>query len=232
MFWNEMPSHMIKLAWGFVLLGLAVVFALWTYHADEILAFVRLWAGHYKGFVEANPRACWLGILAVGAVVINCPVPVAALIKVLAGYFFGIGAGAALNVCVSVLGGLLGFMATRHLFHRPLYARYSHQLAKSNLEIARNGFWYVLSARLLMVTPFFLVNVLSGLSCIRKRKFLLGTFLGVMPSSMIYAVSGSHLESIRTVSDMASPRFALCLALLAAASVLPAVLGRKKNKPA
>ena len=223
---------MTKLAWGLALLALGALFALWASHADEILVFVRCWAGSYKEFVQDNTVTCWLGILAVGAVVINCPVPVAALIKVLAGYFFGVQAGVALNVSVSVLGGLLGFMATRHLFHRSLYAHFSHQLARANLEIARNGFWYVLSARLLMVTPFFLVNVLAGLSCIRKRKFLLGTFLGVLPSSVIYAVSGNHLESIRTASDMASPQFAVILALLAAVSVVPALLKRKSNKPA
>jgi uncharacterized membrane protein YdjX (TVP38/TMEM64 family) len=227
-----MTKHMTRLAWSLALLSLAALFALWTSHADAILVFVRFWAEHYKSFVAANPGGCWLGILAVGAIIINCPVPVAALIKVLAGYFFGIQAGVALNVSVSVLGGLIGFMATRHLFHRPLYSRFSHQLARANLEIARNGFWYVLSARLLMVTPFFLVNVLSGLSCIRKRKFLLGTFLGVIPSSAIYAVSGSHLESIRTVSDMASPKLAIVLAVLAAVSVVPAIFRRKRSKPA
>jgi len=228
----RMTTQKNALAWSLAVLSLTALFALWTFHADAILSFVKFWAGYYKGFVTANPGACWLGILAVGAIIINCPVPVAALVKVLAGYFFGIQAGVALNVSVSVLGGLLGFMATRHLFHRQLYSRFSRQLARVNLEIARNGFWYVLSARLLMVTPFFLVNVLSGLSCVRKRKFLLGTFLGVIPSSAIYAVSGSHLESIRTASDMASPKFVFILALLAAVSVVPALLRRKKNKPA
>ncbi|MBI4806181.1 MAG: TVP38/TMEM64 family protein [Desulfovibrio sp.] len=227
-----MTTRKTGLALSLVLFALVAAFAAWTAHADAILSLVRFWAGYYKGFVLANPATCWLGILAVGAVIINCPVPVAALVKVLAGFFFGVQAGMALNVFVSVLGGLLGFMATRHLFHRPLYSRFSHQLARVNLDIARNGFWYVLSARLLMVTPFFLVNVLSGLSCIRKRKFLLGTFLGVIPSSAIYAVSGSHLESIRTASDMASPQFAFILALLAAVSVVPALIRRKKRKPA
>jgi len=103
-------------------------------------------------------------------------------------------------------------------------------LAKANLEIARNGFWFVLSARLIMATPFFMVNVLAGLSCIRKRKFLLGTFLGVLPSSMIYAVSGSRLETFRSLSDLADPQFALALALLGAAATLPALVRRANTK--
>jgi len=222
---------MKKLAWALALLLLAAFLAAWACNMDTVLAWSRYWALYYKGFVQTYPVPCWFSLLAMGAVAITSPVPLAALIKVLAGYFFGVQAGFALNVCVSMLGGFIGFAAARYLFYKPLYSRFSHQLAKANLEIARNGFWYVLSARLLLATPFFLVNVLAGLSCIRKRKFLLGTFLGVLPSSMIYAVSGSHLESIRGISDLTDPRLAYALALIGAAAVIPALVRGKKKKP-
>lgn len=218
-----------KIAWGLALLTLLALLAFWASRADEILHLSKLWAGSWKGAVLAHPVAGWLGMLALGAVVINSPIPLAALVKVLSGYFFGVAGGAALNLSISVVGGLLGFMASRHLFHRALYKRFSHQLARVNLDIARNGFWYVLSARLLMATPFFLVNVLAGLSCIRKRKFLLGTFLGVFPSSYIYAESGRQLASFTSMSDFASPRAVLVLALLAVVSAFPAITGRRKR---
>lgn len=219
-----------KTAWILALVGLGAVLWQWAAHAQEILAFAQAWAGASKGFVRENQIACWLGILALGAVAINCPLPLAALVKVLSGYFFGTGWGFALNVALSCAGGLIGFVAVRHLFYHALYSRFSRQLAKANLEIARNGFWFVLSARLIMATPFFMVNVLAGLSCIRKRKFLLGTFLGVLPSSMIYAVSGSRLETFRSLSDLADPQFALALALLGAAATLPALVRRANAK--
>ncbi|WP_243360785.1 TVP38/TMEM64 family protein [Fundidesulfovibrio terrae] len=219
-----------KMAWILALLSFAVFLAEWASHAETILAWARYWALYYKGFVQAYPMPCWLALLAAGSLAITSPIPLAALVKLLAGYFFGVQAGFVLNVCVSVLGGFAGFAASRYLFYKPLYARFSHQLARANLEIARHGFWYVLSARLFLATPFFLVNVLAGLSCIRKRKFLLGTFLGVLPSSMIYAVSGSHLEAIREIADLANPRLAAVLAAVGAAAVIPALLGRKKKK--
>jgi len=219
-----------KLAWVLALALLAAAIVAWAAHADGILHVAKAWAGHYKNFVAAHPLSCWLGLLAFGTLAINCPIPLAALIKVLSGFLFGVAGGFALNLCISVCGGLAGFMATRHLFHHALYSRFSRQLARVNLEIARNGFWYVLSARLLMATPFFLVNVLAGLSCIRKRKFLLGTLLGVVPSSMIYAVSGRQLEMANSLSDLCSPRFAMLLALVACLAVLPAVFRRKNTK--
>ncbi|MFP5221992.1 MAG: TVP38/TMEM64 family protein [Acidobacteriota bacterium] len=219
-----------KTAWILALVGLGVVLWQWAAHAREILAFAQAWAEASKGFVREYPAACWLGILALGAVAINCPLPLAALVKVLSGYFFGTSWGFTLNVSLSCAGGLLGFVAVRHLFYHALYSRFSRQLARANLEIARNGFWFVLSARLIMATPFFMVNVLAGLSCIRKRKFLLGTFLGVLPSSMIYAVSGSRLETFRSLSDLADPQFALALSLLGLAATIPALVRHSKTK--
>lgn len=221
-----------KAAWILALLGLGAILWQWSAHAQEILDFVKLWAVASKEIVREYPLASWLGILVLGAVAINCPLPLAALVKVLAGFFFGASWGFTLNVSMSCLGGALGFMAARHLFHHALYSRFSHQLARANLEIARNGFWFVLSARLIMATPFFLVNVLAGLSCIRKRKFLLGTLLGVLPSSFIYAVSGSRLETIRSVQDLADPQFVLLFAVLGVAATAPALLGRRNTKRA
>lgn len=220
-----------KLAWGLTFAALAVLFALWAFRADEILLFAKQQAALYKGLVCGNPGLSWLVVLAAGTVAINCPVPVAALIKVLSGFLFGLAGGVALNVAISVTGGLAGFMAARHLFYRPLYSRFSHTLARANLEIARNGFWYVLSARLFMATPFFLVNVLAGLSCIRKRKFLAGTLLGVLPSSVIYALAGRQLETISSPSGFASPELALALALMAGAAMVPPLLQRRKKRP-
>ena len=219
-----------KMAWGAALLCLIALMAVWASRADQVLQLVLTWAGPYKCFVQAHPVPCWLAMLAAGALAINSPLPLAAMIKILTGFFFGLEAGFALNVSISVSGGLIGFMVSRHLFHRPLYKRFGHQLARVNLEIARNGFWYVLSSRLLVAAPFFLVNVLAGLSSMRKRKFLLGTALGVLPSSMLYAMSGSQLGSIHSLADLASPRLAAILALVGLAAVVPALIGRKTKK--
>ncbi|GFK92728.1 hypothetical protein NNJEOMEG_00555 [Fundidesulfovibrio magnetotacticus] len=224
---RPMGSWRRALPWWLLAAVLVLAFAAWGASADEVLDAAREWSLRHRAFVQANAAACWLGMLAAGSVAINCPIPVAALLKVLAGFFFGLEAGVALNVAMSLSGGLAGLAATRHLFYRSLHARFGRTLAKASLEMARNGFWYVLSARLLMVTPFFLVNVAAGLSGIRKRRFLLATGLGVLPSSFIYALTGGRLEQVRTVSDFASSDFALAMGLLAVCAVLPALARRR-----
>lgn len=215
-----------------LLAGVALLAAVisWYSHAGEILDLVTRWAMDCRGFVQQHPVLAWTGMLAVGSAIINLPIPVAALLKLMAGFMFGVAGGFGLNVCMSVAGGLIGFVFARHFFYHSLYSRYSHQLAHINLEIARNGFWYVLCSRLVVVTPFFVVNMLAGLSCIRKRKFLLGTLLGVLPSSTIYAVSGSKLHDLATANGLLSTQTVAILAVAGVLAVIPAVLNRKKKK--
>lgn len=210
----------------------AGLFILWSSYSGEIFTFARLAALRCKGLIAAYPEAAFAAYLAFAALVINCPVPVAGLLKVLAGFLFGLAAGTALNVGMSVLGGLLGFWAARRLLYRPLYARHAARLARANLEIARGAFWYVLSSRLFMAAPFFLVNALCGLSSMKKRKFLLGTFVGAIPTSLIYALSGSQLEAAASSRGLTDPRLVAAMALLAALAALPAVIRHRKSRRA
>ena len=222
-----------RLAFWIVVAAVAAgVMYWWAGQANAALWQVKAWADAGREYVQAAPVLAWLALVGVCAVVINCPVPMAAIIKLMAGYIFGVGWGAGMNISTSVLGGALGFLAARHLFYHALYSRFSHQLAKANLEIARNGFWYVLSCRFFLPAPFYLVNALAGLSNLRLRKFLLATGLGVIPSSFIYAITGSHLETVRSLSDVMTLPMGLILAALGALAMVPALARRKEQRRA
>jgi len=216
--------------WIFLAALLAGILFWWAGQADHALWQAKAWADAWRASIRATPLLAWVALVAVCAVAINSPLPLAALIKLLAGYLFGVGWGAAMNISTSALGGALGFLAARHLFYHALYSRYSHQLARANLDVARNGFWYVLSCRFFMPAPFFLVNVLAGLSSLRLRRFLLATAIGVVPSSFIYAVTGSHLESVRSMADVMTPGAALILAGLGVLAILPALVKHARRK--
>lgn len=218
-----------KAFWIALAAALAGALLWWAGHADETLWRVKAWADACRGYVQASPMLAWLAMVAVCAILINSPVPLAALIKLMAGYVFGVGWGAGMNITTSVLGGSLGFLAARHLFYHALYSRFSHQLSRANLEIARNGFWYVLSCRFFMPAPFYLVNALAGLSNLRLRKFLLATGVGVIPSSFIYSITGSQLETVRSMSDIMTLPMGLILAALGVLAIIPALVKHRRQ---
>lgn len=160
---------------------------------------------------------------------INTPVPFAALMKVLSGFFFGFYLGTVYNIAATTLACLVGFSISRYAFKSPFERAFYQSLKTVEDEIANNGFYYFLTLRLIMVAPYFIINIVAGISRISFRHFLLSTLLGVIPMSLVYANGGNQLEHINSISDLFKVPVVLSLLLVAILSGVPLVL--KKNSP-
>lgn len=160
---------------------------------------------------------------------INSPLPLAAVMKILSGYFFGFYVGAAYNVGATLLACLIGFWLSRYAFRSRFEQLFYARLENVEHEIERNGLYYFLSLRIVMVVPYFLINIIAGLSRLSFKDYLLSTVFGVLPASLIYANGGQQLEHIRSVGELIEWDTAGSLALMAAASLLPAWWQRRKR---
>ncbi len=156
-----------------------------------ILGFI---SNHYFSSVAIFFISC--------VVFVNSPVPFAAIVKLLGGFFFGFYLGAIYNIAATVLACVIGFSISRYAFKDSFEKRYFNKLKKIELEIEKNGFIYFLFLRLVMVVPYFLINILAGISRISFNKFLYSTIIGVVPASLIYANGGSKLEQIDSVNEL------------------------------
>lgn len=157
------------------------------------------------------------------SVFINSPLPMAAVIKVMGGYFFGFYYGAVYNISATLIACLLGFYLSRYALKDLFEAAYYKRLQKVEQEIEVNGFYYFLSLRLVMVVPYFIINVIAGISRVSFKHYLFATVLGVIPSSLIYANGGSKLEQIESVAQLLQPEYVVSLVLLACALLWPAL---------
>lgn len=157
---------------------------------------------------------------------INSPLPLAAAMKILSGYFFGFYLGTVYNVGATLLACLVGFWLSRYAFRRRFEQLFYARLESIEHEIERNGLYYFFSLRVAMVVPYFLINIIAGLSRLSFRDYLLSTLLGVLPASLIYANGGERLERIRSAAELFEWQTACSLALVAAASLLPVWLRR------
>jgi uncharacterized membrane protein YdjX (TVP38/TMEM64 family) len=159
-------------------------------------------------------------------VFINSPLPMAAVMKILSGYFFGFYIGAFYNILATLVACLAGFLLSRYVFRTQFERLYYKRLEAIEHEIERNGLYYFLSLRIVLVVPYFLINIIAGLSRLSLRDYLISTFLGVVPASLIYANGGQQLEHIRSASELFGWPIIGSLALMAAFSMLPAWIGR------
>jgi Uncharacterized conserved protein len=152
---------------------------------------------------------------------INTPVPFAAVMKVLSGFFFGFYMGAIYNIAATTLACLAGFSISRYAF-KTSFERFCYlRLKRIEDEVAKNGFYYFLTLRLIMVAPYFMINILAGVSRISFRHYLFSTLLGVIPMSLVYANGGNQLERITTISELFKTEAVLSLLLIALLSIAP-----------
>lgn len=121
----------------------------------------------------------------------------------------------------ATIGAILAFLFSRYLLGNWLQARYAGQLRQFNRELEQNGHLYLLTVRFIPLFPFFLINLLSGLTHIPLRTFVWTTFLGVLPASLIYTYTGSQLGTISSPHDLLSPRLLIAFGLLALLALSP-----------
>ena len=176
-----------------------------------------------RHFIENNYIFSVLIFFISCTVFINSPIPFAAVIKLLGGFFFGLYLGAFYNITATTIACLIGFGISRYAFKDTFEKLYYKRLIGIENEIEKNGFYYFLSLRLVLVVPYFLINILGGISRIPFKKYLFSTTVGVIPASFIYANGGSKLERINSVSELFGLDILFALALMIGLSLFPII---------
>ncbi len=141
-------------------------------------------------------------------------IPGAAIMTLAAGALFGFGLGTAAALLSATTGATVAFLLARFLFRDAILARYGVRLRAIDEGIRRDGALYLLSLRLIPAVPFFLINLLTGLTGLRVGTFFWVSAVGMLPGSMVYVYAGTQLATLRTMGDIVSPRIIMALVLL------------------
>jgi uncharacterized membrane protein YdjX (TVP38/TMEM64 family) len=132
--------------------------------------------------------------LAVGGVACALAVP-RHIISFLGGYAFGLGLGTLLALLATEIGCVLTFTYAR-IIGRPLVAaRFGERVRRIDEFLAANPFSMTLLIRLLPVGNNFATCLAAGVSRVPARPFLLGSFLGYLPQTLVFALAGSGIET-------------------------------------
>jgi uncharacterized membrane protein YdjX (TVP38/TMEM64 family) len=140
--------------------------------------------------------------------------PGAAIMTVAGGTLFGLAEGTVLVSFASSLGAVLAFASARFVLRDSVQRRVGGRLTAVNEGMARDGIFYLFTMRLVPVFPFFVVNLLMGLTSIRPRTFYWVSQLGMLPATAVLVYAGTQLARIQHLADVASPRLLLAFALL------------------
>jgi uncharacterized membrane protein YdjX (TVP38/TMEM64 family) len=124
----------------------------------------------------------------------------------------------------------LAFLAARYLLRDWVERKFGRRLSSIQNGFARNAFSYLLTLRLIPLFPFFLVNLVSGLTRMTVATFMAATAIGIIPASFVFANAGRQLGSINSLNEIASPRVLGAFALLGVLALMPIVY-RKVSEP-
>ncbi len=174
-------------------------------------------------FIDENYILSTIIFFILCIILINSPIPLAGFLKLVGGFFFGIYIGAIYNILATTLAGIAGFAISRYALKNTFQKMYSEKLKKMENEIKINGFYYFLTLRLILVIPYFFINIFAGISKISMKKYIASTFLGVIPASILYANAGSQLEKINSVKDIFSFEILIAFTLLILFSLIPLI---------
>ena len=143
-----------------------------------------------------------------------CSLPGATIMTLLGGFLFGSVLGMLYVNVGATIGATLAFLAARYLLQGWVQRTFGNRLAAMQEGFAKNAFSYLLTLRPILLFPFFVVNLLSGLTRVHTRTYVAATSLGIIPGSFVYTYAGSQLGSINSLSEIASPRVVLALTFL------------------
>lgn len=189
-------------------------------YRDQLLAFT---AQHYLPTVTI--------FILIYVVAVALSIPGATILTLTAGFLFGFFGVIYVNIGASV-GAILAFLAARYLIGDWVQKRYSDKLASFNREIDENGYNYLLTLRFIPLFPFFLVNILAGLTRVPLSTFAWTTIVGILPGSFVYIYTGRQLGIIDKPGDILSWQIILAfvlLGLLVLSPVLIRKIMKKKN---
>ncbi len=197
-----------RLAWLGAGAALVVAFFAYRYFGlAEILTLDGLKSSSDRllNAYRAEPISTLAAFFAVYVAMAALSLPGAAILTLAGGAIFGLWVGLVVVSFASSLGALLAFLAARYLLASTVQARFGKALAPVNEGIRRDGTFYLLTLRLAPVFPFFLVNLLMGLTPIGAARFYIVSQLGMLAGTVVYVNAGTQLAAIRAPADVLSP---------------------------
>lgn len=185
----------------------AIVFAFFYFDLGHYLTLDALKArqADFAAYYQQSPALVIGAFFLIYVGVAGASLPGAAILTLAAGALFGLVVGTIIVSFASSIGATLAFFASRYLFRDAVRTRFGDRLRAIDEGVARDGAFYLFTLRLVPAFPFFLVNLLMGLTAIRAATFYIVSQLGMFAGTVVFVNAGTQLAQINTLAGIASP---------------------------
>ncbi|MFT5729912.1 MAG: pyruvate/2-oxoglutarate dehydrogenase complex dihydrolipoamide dehydrogenase (E3) component [Desulforhopalus sp.] len=217
-----------------VLFIVAAVVSFFAFDLDTVLTLDNMKANQAQ-LIELRDNAPLMAsfvFFSLYVLVTALSLPGAVIMTLAGGGLFGLAWGFVLISFASTIGATLAFLVSRYLLRETVQNRFGDKLTAINNGVEREGAFYLFTLRLVPVFPFFLINILMGLTPIKTWSFYWVSQLGMLAGTLVYINAGTQLARIDSLAGILSPGLLFSFALL---GVFPLVAkkiteGLKKRK--
>jgi len=203
----------------FILLGLVLALVIVFFQFDLghylTLEFIKAQQQQIDQYYAANQALTLLAYFLLYILITGASLPGATVLTLAGGAVFGFLTGLILISFASTIGASLAFLVSRYLFRDAVQNRFGGSLSAINQGIENDGAFYLFALRLVPAFPFFVINLVMGLTTIRLRTFYWVSQLGMFAGTIVYVNAGTQLAQIDSAADILSGKIIASFLLLA-----------------
>jgi uncharacterized membrane protein YdjX (TVP38/TMEM64 family) len=154
---------------------------------------------------DANPALYIAGFFLLYVAVTGLSIPGAAIMSLVAGALFGVVLGTFIVSFASTMGATLAFLSSRYLLRDWVQGKFGERLRAVDDGLEKDGAFYLFTLRLIPVFPFFVINLLMGLTRIKTGTFFWMSQIGMLPATIVFVNAGTQISRIESTAGLLSP---------------------------
>ena len=221
-----------------ILLVIIIIFVIASYFFFDLgrfltLSFIQSQLSEIQQFRAENFGLTALLYFTAYIVITALSIPGAVIVTLLGGAIFGVLWGTLIVSFASSIGATLAFLVSRLLLRDWVQSKFGHYLGPINRGVEKDGNFYLFSIRMVPLFPFFMVNLLMGLTPISVGSFYIVSQIGMLVGTAVYVNAGSELAKITSLSGLISTSVILSFVLLGifplAAKSIVSLIQRNKS---
>nr|WP_283645619.1 bifunctional TVP38/TMEM64 family protein/FAD-dependent oxidoreductase [Alteromonas macleodii] len=186
----------------------------------------------FQSQIAQNPVLSIGVFFAIYVAVTALSLPGAAILTLAAGALFGLVQGLVIVSFASSVGATLAFLVSRFILRDTVRNKFKEKLKKIDEGVEKQGAFYLFTLRLVPVFPFFLINLLMGLTSLKTWTFYWVSQVGMLAGTAVYVNAGTQLAQIDSLSGIVSPGLIFSFVLLGIfpwiAKAIVAVVNRRR----
>ena len=178
------------------------------------LEYIKAKQGDFAALYGDRPLSVAAVFFVVYVAVTALSLPGAAIMTLAAGAIFGLIAGTVIVSFASSIGATLAFLASRYVLRDSVQRRFAARLTDIDKGIEKEGAFYLFTLRLVPLIPFFVINLVMGLTRMKAATFYWVSQLGMLAGTIVYVNAGTQLAKIDSLAGILSPGLIASFVLL------------------